>query len=320
MEPNEVLVISPIMTKILDDVMNNTIDTPMDSDDDTPFERSLCAAWDVCTVKGYATIFSQSNFHRVLIKIITMTRRQRTRELAMGTLANMACHWDAGIGPKLCDDMDIFRLCRSILWNENDAKVLLETTRLLNIFFSCSIDASHQTIVEHENITEFLTPVSMAPSVFHQYTLIICNTLYSELLLKSLELMTRIVVYTNAITHSISRKKQHLSEDNRYMDKMDTLALVNWGSDRLEEEGRGVGVGMGFHRGIAKNVMHLLWALIAYGVVTSADCGPDRIQCLEQSMSRLVSYMQDDDIDNKLEDEDIQNLVYALNAKLSMAS
>lgn len=47
----------------------------------------------------------------------------------MGTLANMACHWDCGIGPHLMDDMDVLRLCRSILWNENDARVLLETTR-----------------------------------------------------------------------------------------------------------------------------------------------------------------------------------------------
>jgi hypothetical protein len=59
-----------------------------------------------------------------------MTSRIRTRELAMGTLANLACHWDCGIGPLLLDDMDILKLCRSILWNENDARVLLETTRL----------------------------------------------------------------------------------------------------------------------------------------------------------------------------------------------
>lgn len=114
----------------------------------------------------------------------------------------------------------------------------------------------------------------MAPSIFHQYTLIICNTLYSELLLKSLELLTRIVVYTNAITHSISRRRQRtidqkveLIDENQFMDKADILLLVNWGAERLEEEGRGIGIGMGFHRGVAKNVMHLLWALMAY------ECG-----------------------------------------------
>ncbi|KAI9486417.1 MAG: hypothetical protein EXX96DRAFT_593061 [Benjaminiella poitrasii] len=191
----------------------------------------------------------------------------------------MACHWDCGIGPSLINDMDILRLCRSILWNENDARVLLETTRLLSTFLSCSIDTSHQTVIEHDNLTEFLTPISMAPSVFHQYTLIICNTLYSELLLKSLELMTRIVVYTNAITHSISKRRERLTkpqsengeeDEYRFMDKSDTLMLVQWGAERLEEESRGVGIGMGFHRGIAKNVMHLLWALMAY------ECGNNR--------------------------------------------
>ena len=286
-----------------------------------------------------------------------MTSRIRTRELAMGTLANLACHWECGIGPLLLDDMDILKLCRSILWNENDARVLLETTRLLNTFLSCSIDTSHQTIVEHDHLTEFLTPVPMAPSIFHQYTIIICNTLYSELLLKSLELMTRIVVYTNAITHSITRRRQRSmtentnlnksppklmqgNDDDRYqfMDKTDTMALVTWGAERLEEEGRGVGIGMGFHRGIAKNVMHLLWALMAYGMCSTAECGkpiqhimgrmtlivyflgPEMTHGLGQSMSRLVSYIQEDDLDIRVEDEDIQNLAQALNTKLSMAS
>jgi hypothetical protein len=118
----------------------------------------------------------------------------------------------------------------------------------------------------------------MTPSVFHQYTIIICNTLYSELLLTSLELMTRFVVYTNAITHSISKNRQRLNTDtdhdqDRLTDKSDTLKLVTWGAERLEEEGRGVGVGMGFHRGVAKNVMHLIWALLAYNMVTITDCG-----------------------------------------------
>ncbi|CAO3615593.1 unnamed protein product [Mucor fragilis] len=327
---NELTVVAPIMKRIVECIVNETIDASTSYDEDSPFERSLCAAWDVCTVQEYALAIKDQQFHRALLKIVTSTSRPRTRELAMGTLANMACHWDCGIGPYLMDDMDVLRLCRSILWNENDARVLLETTRLLNTFLSCSIDTSHQTVIEHDNLTEFLTPVSMAPSIFHQYTLIICNTLYSELLLKSLELMTRIVVYTNAITHSITRRRQRLvvssdakrDEDDefRFMDKADTLALVNWGAERLEEEGRGVGVGMGFHRGVAKNVMHLLWALMAYGMVSITECGPEMTHGLEQSMSRLVSYIQEDDMDARVEDEDIQSLAQALNTKLSMAS
>ncbi|OBZ83654.1 Protein SAAL1 [Choanephora cucurbitarum] len=310
------LVVSPIMRRIIDEVINNTIDKSTTDDDDSPFERSLCAAWDVCTVQDYALAVHATQFHRVLLKIITTTQRPRTRELAMGTLANLAVHWNAGIGPGLLEDMDILLLCRSILWNENDARVLLETTRLLNTFLSCSID--HQTVVEHDHLTQLLTPVPMAPSVFHQYTIIICNTLYSELLLKSLEVMTRIVVYTNAVTNSITRRRQRVQPESM-MDTADTLALVKWGAARLEEEGRGVGIGMGFHRGIAKNVMHLLWALMAYGMVSVHDCGPEMTHGLGQSMSRIVSYIQEDDLDT-IEDEDIQNLAQALNTKLSMAT
>ncbi|KAI8967939.1 hypothetical protein BDF20DRAFT_908218 [Mycotypha africana] len=201
----------------------------------------------------------------------------------------MACHWAAGIGPSLLSDMDILRLCRSILWNENDARVLLETTRLLYTFLSCSIDTDHQTVIEHDHLTEFLTPVSMAPSIFHQYTSIICNTLHSELLLKSLELLTRIVVYINAVTHSIPKRRRqqqqleeekqkevaasiYLEEEQELINKADTLTLIRWGTERLEEEGKGVGIGMGFNRGIAKNVMYLLWTIMAYGLVDIDEC------------------------------------------------
>ena len=48
--------------------------------------------------------------------------------------------------------------------------------------------------------------------------------------------------------------------------------------------------------------------------------GPEMTHGLEQCMSRLVSYIQEDDMDARIEDEDIQNLAQALNTKLSMAS
>ncbi|KAG0168827.1 hypothetical protein DFQ28_004207 [Apophysomyces sp. BC1034] len=312
------VIVSPIMRKLVEGLVQETVDDipkGSDPDDDSPFERTLCAAWDVCTVKEYAQVIASAQFHRVLLKIITVTQRNRTRELAMGALANMACHWDS-IGRTLLDDMDVLRLCRSILWHENDSRVLLETARLLNTFLSCSIDASHQTIIEHDHLTEFFTPVPMTPSVFHQFTLIVCNTLYSELLMMSLELMMRMVVYTNAVTHSLARRDQ----DNQFIEKSDTLMLIRWGAERLEEEGRGVGIGMGFNRGIAKNVMHLLWALMAYGMASTAECGPDMTNCLGQSMSRIVSYIQEDEYEHMDDDDDIQNLAQALNTKLSMAS
>lgn len=149
--------------------------------------------------------------------------------------------------------------------------------RLLNTFLSCSIDANHQTVIEHANLTLFLTPVDNMPSICHQYTLIICNTLSSELLLRSLELMTRIVVYTNAITHSISRRKEW-SKENQYlfMNKTDSINLIFWGTQRLEEEIKGVGLGID----ISKNVMRLLWALMACDMVNISDCGKTLIDCI----------------------------------------
>lgn len=107
----------------------------------------------------------------------------------------------------------------------------------------------------------------MAPSVVCQYAAIICNTLHAELLLTSLELLTRLIVYISAVLRS-----QSGSVDD-YIKAQDAQRLVAWGAERLEEEGRGVGIGMGFNRGVAKNVMHLLWALLAYDITRAEDCG-----------------------------------------------
>lgn len=40
---------------------------------------------------------------------------------------------------------------------------------------------------------------------------------------------------------------------------------------------------------------------------------------IEQSMSRLISYIQEDDMDTRDEDDDIQSLAQALNTKLTMS-
>lgn len=73
LNPNDLTVVSPIMKRILDEVLNDAIDnvTSNNVDDDSPFERSLCAAWDVCTVQEYAQALIHSQFHRVLLKVIS---------------------------------------------------------------------------------------------------------------------------------------------------------------------------------------------------------------------------------------------------------
>lgn len=71
MSSDDLTVVAPIMKRILDEVINNSIDVTSSTniDDDSPFERSLCAAWDVCTVQEYALALFHSQFHRVLLKV-----------------------------------------------------------------------------------------------------------------------------------------------------------------------------------------------------------------------------------------------------------
>lgn len=67
---NDLTVVAPIMKRIIDCVVNNTIDSTNSYDEDSPFERSLCAAWDVCSVQEYALAIKEQQFHRVLLKVI----------------------------------------------------------------------------------------------------------------------------------------------------------------------------------------------------------------------------------------------------------
>lgn len=75
MSTTDLTVVSPIMKRVVDGVINNTIDITdsLEEDDDSPFERSLCAAWDVCSVEEYAIAMNNTQFHRVLLKVITRT-------------------------------------------------------------------------------------------------------------------------------------------------------------------------------------------------------------------------------------------------------
>jgi hypothetical protein len=60
-------------------------------------------------------------------QVCTATKRPRSRELAVGTLANIASHQETCA--ILLEHNDILGLVNSILWNENDARVLHEATR-----------------------------------------------------------------------------------------------------------------------------------------------------------------------------------------------
>lgn len=66
---DDLTVVAPIMKRIIDSIVNETIDASTSYDEDSPFERSLCAAWDVCTVQEYALAVKDQQFHRALLKV-----------------------------------------------------------------------------------------------------------------------------------------------------------------------------------------------------------------------------------------------------------
>jgi hypothetical protein len=106
------------------------------------------------------------------------------------------------------------------------------------------------------------------PSMIHQITTIVTNTLHTQLLLTCLKLLIRIMRFlfnenrpiddtANIFPFAISQMKQN-----------EVTKLVNWGLDRLEEQSRGVGIGMGLNRSIAVHVMQLLWLFFDHDMVT----------------------------------------------------
>jgi hypothetical protein len=66
--------------------------------------------------------------------------------------------------------------------------------------------------------------------------------------------------------------------------KSQAFNLVSWATERLEEEGRGIGIG-GFNRSVAKNLMHVVWAIGAYKIVKSSEYG--KFEPLESLKCRM---------------------------------
>jgi hypothetical protein len=96
---------------------------------------------------------------------------------------------------------------------------------------------------------------------------IVMNTLNTELLIRSLQVIRHIIVYMQAT--DLLSSSPGLS--------LDALNLVAWATERLEEEGRGIGIG-GFNKTVAKNLMHVVWAVGAYKIVESSEYG--KYDCL----------------------------------------
>ncbi|RUS17173.1 hypothetical protein BC937DRAFT_90303 [Endogone sp. FLAS-F59071] len=286
--------VTSILLKLLQGIENNTIDAGSqvmsDFVEDTPYERTLCGAWDLASVEEYAVALMECKAHRVLLKIITTSARTRTRELAMGTLANLSCHWDVGVGLTLIDDGDLVKVVGMLLLEEADSRTLVETSRFLKSTLTNLLDPL-RTPNAHPHISDILT----RQNLFQHYVFIITNTLNPELLLESLRTLYWILVYlyANALTFDVV-----LPED--------ALFLIRWGTERLEEEGAGFGVGV--NREVAKAIMDLLLAVFRSGCVKKEECG-DLAPSLASSVRHIMLHIQEDD---DKQDEEIQRLAAAL--------
>ncbi|KAH8556734.1 hypothetical protein BGW37DRAFT_473877 [Umbelopsis sp. PMI_123] len=295
--------IAPIILKLVENVVGGNMDGQHpESIEDTPLERTLCTAWDLAGIDEYAAAILENNIQVVILKICTTTKRPRTRELAVGTLANIASHHETGT--ILLEQEDIFLLISSILWNENDARVLHEASRLLEAFLKLTINMSEQSVIDSPCLTQFLATAADRPSVISRYMVIIMNTLNTDLLVRSLQVIRHIITYMHATNLLYTSPAI----------KSDAFKLVSWATERLEEEGRGIGIG-GFNKSVAKNLMHVVWAIGAYKIVESSEYDPDLSASLAESMKRIQSYI-DEEYDISQEDAAIQDLAQLLTESL----
>jgi hypothetical protein len=137
-----------------------------------------------------------------------------------------------------------------------------------------SINMSERSVIDSPNLTQFLTTAADSPSVISRYIAIVINTLNAELLIRSLQVIRHMITYmhaTNLLYTTPGLKSQAFN-------------LVSWATERLEEEGRGIGIG-GFNRSVAKNLMHVVWAIGAYKIVKSSEYG--KFEPLESLKCRM---------------------------------
>ncbi|CAO3634106.1 unnamed protein product [Cunninghamella echinulata] len=255
-----------------------------------------------------------------------MTTKSRTRELSMGILANLACHED--IRRILVKDNSILLLCRSLLRNENQAEILLETTRLLNAFFtyttsfspsSCSTFIGEKeerqqqlpnispSFIEHNYLNlPLIGNYDLQYSIYHQYTQIIMNTLPSELLYASLQLLTSITIHIHGITLSSSPMSDHGDQN----EKMEREKLINWAIERLNEETKGIVTEMKLNGDLTKSILCLVWTFLFFHLLENPS---QYISNLDSSLSIITHHLQQKaEADKTSDDQDIEFILNAL--------
>ncbi|CAB4375808.1 unnamed protein product [Rhizophagus irregularis] len=155
-------------------------DNDIDNDkylEDTPVEKTLCVIWDLTGLEEYANIFmNECQIHRIMLKIITLTSRERTQELSLGVLANLACFPDKAM--ILFSDKDFLNVIKIILKDENndDVRVLFEASKFIgNILKNLPHYSSEQDL----EILKLLPCIGIPENYFELMTLNIVESFNS---------------------------------------------------------------------------------------------------------------------------------------------
>ncbi|CAB4436389.1 unnamed protein product [Rhizophagus irregularis] len=155
-------------------------DNDIDNDkylEDTPVEKTLCVIWDLTGLEEYANIFmNECQIHRIMLKTITLTSRERTQELSLGVLANLACFPDKAI--ILFSDKDLLNVIKIILKDENndDVRVLFEASKFIrNILKNLPHYSSEQDL----EILKLLPCIGIPENYFELMTLNIVESFNS---------------------------------------------------------------------------------------------------------------------------------------------
>ncbi|GBB98615.1 hypothetical protein RclHR1_03280011 [Rhizophagus clarus] len=167
-----------------EEIVNENDDNGNDKDlEDTPVEKTLCVIWDLTGLEEYANIFmNECQIHRIILKIITLTSRERTQELSLGVLANLACFPDKAT--ILFSDKDLLNVIKIILKDENndDVRVLFEASKFIRNLLK---NLPHYSFEQELILSEFL----FSNNLISRFNYFIKNTLNDDLFFISLEIL-----------------------------------------------------------------------------------------------------------------------------------
>ncbi|CAG8552728.1 1630_t:CDS:2 [Funneliformis mosseae] len=194
--------VAGIVLNILSAIKNNSIDAVNEIDvttnevefnsdkflEDTAVEQTLCAIWDLSSLEEYANILvNECQIHRIMLKLITSTARNRTKELSLGVLANLACFPDKAM--ILIGDMDLLNIIQVLIKddeNEDDVRVLFEASSFVRNILT---NSPHYNSDHESTLSEFL----FNDNLVSRFNYFLKNTLNDDLFFASLEILNCIL-------------------------------------------------------------------------------------------------------------------------------